>query len=146
MPLPAFNPLGDFPVGVYPSTITEVVERFGTGSRNRQLLALRLERIYRIAIGTGHLRRFVVFGSFITSKVEPHDVDIFMVMDDNFDMGAVKGEAVILFDHPSAQQYFGCSVFWVRRMAALGGEQSAIEDWQIKRDGSRRGIIEIVSE
>jgi hypothetical protein len=37
-------------------------------------------------------------------------------------------------------------VFWLRRLAALGGEEQAIVGWQIKRDGTRRGIIEIVEE
>jgi hypothetical protein len=27
-------------------------------------------------------------------------------------------------------------VFWLRRLAAFGGEQAAIEGWQIKRDGN----------
>ena len=44
------------------------------------------------------------------------------------------------------QDHFGCSVFWLRRMAAMGGEQAAIEDWQIKRDGTERGIVEITVE
>jgi len=35
-------------------------------------------------------------------------------------------------------------VFWLRRLAAFGGEEQAISEWQIKRDGTRRGIIEIV--
>ena len=30
-------------------------------------------------------------------------------------------------------------------MAALGGEQAAVEDWQIKRDGARRGLVEITA-
>ena len=29
--------------------------------------------------------------------------------------------------------------------AGLGGEQAAIEDWQIKRDGTRRGIVEVTA-
>jgi hypothetical protein len=37
-------------------------------------------------------------------------------------------------------------VFWLRRLAALGGEEQAIADWQIKRDGTFRGIVEIVKE
>jgi len=73
----------------------------------------------------------------------PNDVDIFMIMEDNFDSGTLSGEAKILFDHLSCQSYFGASVFWVRRIAALGGEQAAIEDWQIKRDGNKRGIVEV---
>jgi hypothetical protein len=31
-------------------------------------------------------------------------------------------------------------------MAAFDGEQNIIEDWQIKRDGTKRGIIEIIGE
>jgi hypothetical protein len=88
----------------------------------------------------------VVFGSFITAKPEPNDVDIFMIMEDTFDASQLTGEAQLLFNHGTAQDYFGCSVFWVRRLAALGGEQTAIGHWKIKRDGSQRGIIEIVSE
>jgi hypothetical protein len=80
---------------------------------------------------------------FVTDKPAPNDVDVFMIMDDNFDMGAQVGEAKLLFDHSTAQSHFGCSVFWIRRLAAIGGEQSAIEDWQIKRDGTMRGIVEI---
>jgi len=68
-----------------------------------------------------------------------------MIMDDNFDMGTLDGEARLLFDHGTTQDHFGGSVFWVRRLAAFGGEQAAIEDWQIKRDGSKRGIIEITA-
>jgi len=92
------------------------------------------------------LARFVVFGSFVSAKREPVDVDIFLLMEDGFDMGQVGGESRILFDHASAQAHFGASVFWLRWLAALGGEEQAIADWQIKRDGTRRGIIEIVGE
>jgi len=52
----------------------------------------------------------------------------------------------LLFDHAAAQAHFGASVFWLRRLAALGGEQETIEYWQIKRDGGQRGIVEILSE
>jgi hypothetical protein len=65
-------------------------------------------------------------------------------MENDFDASALAGEARILFDHLLCQAHFGASVFWVRRMAALGGEQSAIEDWQIKRDGNKRGIVEVI--
>jgi hypothetical protein len=45
-----------------------------------------LERIYKLAISTGHLGRFIVFGSFITAKIEPNDVAIFLLMNDSFDV------------------------------------------------------------
>lgn len=145
MRIPELTDTGDLPVGVHPASLPEVLFRFGTGSRRRRLLAIRLERVYRIAAETGCLARFVVFGSFVTRKTEPNDVDVFLIMDDNFDAVELDGESAILFDHTSAQTTFGCSVFWVRRLAALGGEEAAIADWQIKRDGTERGIMEIIA-
>jgi hypothetical protein len=125
--------------------MTEVVDRFGSGSARRKLLALRLKRVFGAAAQTGHLVHFVVFGSFVTSRREPNDVDVFMIMDDAFEVGRLGG-ARLLFEHGSAQDNFGCSVFWIRRIAAIGGEQAAMADWQIKRDGTERGIVEIIGE
>ena len=103
-------------------------------------------RIHEIAARTGQLRRFVVFGSFATARSDPQDIDVFLVMQDAFDVGRLEGEARLLFDHTAAQAHFGASVFWLRRLAALGGEEEAVVHWQIKRNGERRGIIEIVEE
>ncbi len=68
-----------------------------------------------------------------------------MIMDNDFEYRRLGGDR-LLFEHGSAQYHYGCSVFWVRRMAAMGGEQAAMEDWQVKRDGSERGIVEIRGE
>ena len=144
--LPELTGVGDLPVGVHDATLSEIARRFGTGSDRRKRLALRLRRAYEIAQNTGRLGRFVVFGSFITNKEDPNDVDIFMIMDDDFEFSRLGGDARLLFEHAAAQSHFGCSVFWVRRVAAMGGEQAAIEDWQIKRDGTDRGIVEIIGE
>ena len=144
--LPPFGKDGDLPSGLYRTTLRDTIDRFGKGSRQRIAVAQRLERIYSVAIGTGQLGRFVVFGSFVSAKREPADVDVFLLMEDTFDVGQLTGEARVLFDHAAAQAHFGASVFWLRRLAALGGEEQAIAGWQIKRDGTCRGIIEIVEE
>jgi len=52
-----------------------------------------------------------------------------MIVDDNFDKGSLGGESHILFEHGTSQDHFERSVFWVRRMGAIGGEEAAIEDW-----------------
>ena len=145
MPLPPFDAAGDLPAGVHAATLGEVRERLGAASPRRRALADRLDRLAALARATGHLRRLVVFGSFVTAAAAPNDVDVFLVMDDAFDVGRVSGEAAILFAHGAAQAYFGASVFWVRSEAALGGEGAAIEQWQIKRDGTRRGIVEVIA-
>ncbi len=87
-----------------------------------------------------------MFGSFVTDKPEPNDVDVFLLMEDSFDVNSLVGEARLVFDHAAADAHFGASVFWTRRLAAFGGEQAAIEFWQTKRDGGLRGIVEIESE
>lgn len=127
--LPLLGQDGDLPPGVYRTTLPYTVDRFGKGSRQRIAVAQRLERIYRVAIGTGQMARFVVFGSFVTAKSEPADVDVFLLMEDTFEMGQLTGEARVLFDHAAAQAHFGASVFWLRRLAALGGEEQAIAGW-----------------
>ena len=145
-PLPPFTESGDLPVGVHRATLRGVIERFGRGSRQRVAVASRLARIHQLAANTTQVRRFVVFGSFVTAKSAPEDVDVFLVMEDAFDVAQLKGEQRLVFDHPAAQAYFGASVFWLRRLAALGGEEEAVAHWQLKRNGERRGIIQIVEE
>jgi predicted nucleotidyltransferase len=145
MSFPNFDARGDLPVGVYRASLQDIIQHFGASTAKRIQVARRLQRIHNIASATDKIAHFVIFGSFVTDKPEPNDVDIFIIMEDDFDARTLTGEAQILFDHLRCHAYFGASVFWVRRIAALGGEQSAIEDWQIKRDGSKRGIVEVIS-
>lgn len=146
MPLPPFTESGDLPPGVHAASLREVLDRFSGGSMQRRAVALRLARIYEVARVGGHVARFIVFGSFVTDAREPNDVDVFLLMEDTFDAGRLFGEARILFDHGAAQAHFGCSVFWLRRLAAWEGEEAAVEYWQVKRGGGRRGIVEVVQE
>jgi hypothetical protein len=144
--IPAFNEEGDLPPGVHRATLSDVLERFGQGSVQRCAVAARLSRLYQLAVSTGHLARFVVFGSFVTAKADPNDVDVILLMEDSFDLAVVAGEATLVFQHLEAEAHFGASVFWTKRSGALGGEQAMIEYWQVRREGGQRGIIEIVGE
>lgn len=143
---PEFDESGDLPVGVHRGTLREVLRHFGTGSLQRRLIGQRLERIYKLAYTTGQVARFIVFGSFVTAKVDPGDVDVFLLMEDTFDSRQVRGEAAIIFNHLAGQNVEGASIFWIRRQAAIGGEQAAVEHWQLKRDKTRRGIVEVISD
>ena len=69
-----------------------------------------------------------------------------LIMADAFDTSQLRGEAPLLFDHGAAQAHFGASVFWLRRVAAWPSEEAAIEFWQVKRGGGRRGIVEVTRE
>jgi hypothetical protein len=88
---PAFNEEGDLPPGVHRATLAGVLERFGQGTIQRRAVADRLKRIYQLVTSTGHLARFVLFGSFVTAKAEPKDVDIVLIMEDAFDLTTLTG-------------------------------------------------------
>lgn len=144
MPLPEFNAAGDLPPGVYQATLSEVIERFGSLAGQRAFCAQRLLYIHALAQRTGHLQSLVLFGSFITSKPDPNDVDIVLVMDDAFRLEECPVEARGLFDHALAQARYGASIFWIRPALLLGESlEDFISYWQIKRDGSKRGIVEV---
>jgi len=142
---PEFNEHGDLPVGIHQATLTEVIEQFGRSSLQRRQVAERLIHIFNLAHSTGHVARFIVYGSFVTAKPSPNDVDVFILMDDSFRPAKVKGEVAIIFDHMATHKYEGASVFWTTRTGAIGGEQGVLEDWQYKRDKTRRGIVEVIS-
>jgi hypothetical protein len=145
MPLPELK-AGELSLGVHRASLRDTLDQFAVGHPQRIAVGKRLERVYQVATSTGHVVRFVVFGSFVTDKPEPNDVDVFLIMDDSFDGDKLQGEAALLFDHGAADVHFGASVFWVRRLAAFRGEQATVEYWQAKRGGGQRGIIEIVEE
>ena len=141
---PAFDNNGDLPVGIHQATLTEILQHFGTGTEQRELVGQRLERIFVLAHSTEKVVRFVVFGSFVTAKPVPADVDIFLLMKDSFDVTQVHGEVALVFDPQKTQAVFGASVFWIRKQGTITSEQEAVEDWQVKRDNSRRGIVEVI--
>ena len=142
---PDFNSNGDLPVGIHQATLAEVVDLFGTKTLQRRIVAQRLIHIYDLAQGTGQLARFIIYGSFVTAKPFPNDVDIFLLMDDAFDKNQASGEATALFDHLTMENDLGASVFWMRRLSIINGEQQLIEHWQLKRDKTKRGIVEVIS-
>ena len=141
---PKFNEHGDLPVGIYQATLAEVLQHFGEGTPQRCIVARRLQRIYCEVVKTGQLYRFIIFGSFITEKSAPGDLDIFLLMDNSFDVRELPMEVAVLFNHMVAQNYGGASVFWMRRLSLLEEEEKAIEYWQLKRNGTKRGIVEVI--
>ncbi len=143
---PAFNSDGDLPIGIHQATLNEILQYFGTGTLQRELVGQQLERIFILANSIGQVARFIVFGSFVTAKPIPGDVDVFLLMENSFDVTQVHGEASLVFDPQKAQEVFGASVFWIRKQLIIGNEQEAVEDWQIKRNKSRRGIVEVIHD
>jgi hypothetical protein len=144
MPLPAFDNRGELPVGVHQATLTEVIARFGHGTPQRELVMARLLHIYELARRTGKLQRFIIFGSYVTTKPEPNDIDIILIMRDDFLLPECDEETSPVFYHLQAQAKLGASVFWTSPSGILlETVDQFIAHWQITRDQSRHGIVEV---
>jgi predicted nucleotidyltransferase len=76
------------------------------GEQLRSLLAL--------VKSTGQLARVFLWGSFVTSKEVPNDLDVLLVMGTGFTVEAVPIPAQILFDHVQARLRFQADVFWTK--------------------------------
>ena len=147
MPLPEFDSNGDLPTGVHRASLDEALARFGHDTPQRQLVTARLLRVHELASGTGKLERFVIFGSYVTAKPDPHDVDIILVMRDDFQEQDYTDEVLPVFDHLRSQRELGASVFWIRSGAVLlETVDQFVAHWQVTRELGRRGIIEVVAE
>ena len=90
MPLTDFDNNGDLPPGVHRAAWTEVMARFGEGSGQREVCTRRLAHLHERARRTGCLQRFIIFGSYVTAKTNPNDVDVILIMDNAFRLGPAR--------------------------------------------------------
>jgi hypothetical protein len=67
MSLPALLPNGYLPPGVHEATLSEVVERFGTNTPRRQVLASRLQELVSLARAPGKPQRIFIWGGMYLS-------------------------------------------------------------------------------
>ena len=145
MALPEFDAKGDLPVAIHRATLDEVVARFGQSPARRREVTSRLVKVLETARATGKLSRLIIYGSYVTAKTEPRDVDILLVLDDDFVVETLDHDQQALFDHERAEHEMGASVFWVRpSLLLLQTLDEFIEGWQLKRDKTRRGIVEVI--
>jgi hypothetical protein len=81
--IPPFRADGYLPEGLYRASEAEVLFRFGTSTRRRRRLALRLRRWMELSRHVGG-RRLLIDGSFITAKDEPIDIDAVLLLPPDF--------------------------------------------------------------
>jgi hypothetical protein len=128
------------PPGIHVATWPELVERFGTNERRRELLAGLLRALQ--ALNAAGCRRAFIDGSFVTSKDVPGDFDGCWDHDGvDFD---VLDPVLLNFDgHREAQKAkFEGELF----IAAMPADELGIrflDFFQLDRDGRSKGIIQI---
>lgn len=142
--IPEFQENGNLPKGIHKASLQETEDRFGTGSARRQWLFHNFAKIIALAKSTGALERVIVWGSFVSRKESPRDLDLLLLMSPSFTVDEVGGDASQVFDHTQARIVFGADIFWSRSSVAQGILDSLLETYQVTREFESRGILEVV--
>ncbi len=103
----------------------EFQSRFGGPTPRRVWLTGRLRELVELATTTGKFRRVFVWGSFVTAKPVPNDLDILLIMDEDFEVDKAPVPAQAVFDSVRAKLLFESDVFWAR--ASIGND--ALKLW-----------------
>ena len=90
MPIPNFDADGFLPVGVYDCEWNEIQHRFGgTGNgASRAFLFASLLEYWSELHATGLAMGLIVDGSFVTQTVDPHDIDLVLILSKDHDFTA----------------------------------------------------------
>jgi len=141
--LPEFTGEGELPPGVHVAGWQEFQSRFCGSSLRRVWLSGRLRALLELAAANGKLRRVFIWGSFVTAKPAPRDLDILLIMDEDFEVDGVAAPAQAVFDSARAKLLFQSDVFWAR--ASIGDDvlQLWLETYQTSRSFRKRGIVEL---
>jgi len=80
MSLPDFDRDGYLPPGIHAASLEEVIACFGTASEARIKQAELLRQVVEAAKSYVTIKRVLVWGSFVTTKLEPADLDYSVVV------------------------------------------------------------------
>ena len=91
LPIPALNEAGFLPVGLHDCTVGEIRQCFGqfASSDRRPRLAEKLESFLEEARQAESFSEIIVDGSFVTSKPDPSDIDLILVLTAEHDVSAL---------------------------------------------------------
>ena len=139
--IPPFRSDGYLPEGVYVGSDAEVIFRFGSSSRRRRRLVLRLRRWIELGRQVG-ARRLLVDGSFVTAKEEPQDIDTVILLPEDFSQQlareyepAMELEEMLLTRRPEEIFAAEDETDW--------GEWVDFFSRTREPDGRRKGLVEI---
>src|SRR5437867_1549786 len=90
MAIPEFDEDGFLPEGVHECSLDELHQRFGRFQRTdrRSSLFAKLLAYIQELRSTGMVAGLVVDGSFVTSKAEPNDIDLVLILRADHDFSA----------------------------------------------------------
>jgi hypothetical protein len=94
--------------------------------------------LLNLAASNGKLRRIFVWGSFVTAKPAPKDLDILLLMDEDFEVDGLAAPAQAVFDSVRAKLLFESDVFWARASIGIELLDVWLDTYQTSRSFRKR--------
>jgi hypothetical protein len=144
--IPPFNQDGYLPEGIYDCTMEEAAERFSafqTSDRRPQLWTKLTEFIGEAKVGA-FVEAVLIDGSFVTSKSDPNDIDIVLVMAGSYDFSKDLPPALynLLAQH-RVRRRFGFDIVVVKNGSENLKQAVAFFQQVKQRPSLKKGILRI---
>ncbi|MBI1929458.1 hypothetical protein HYR99_35090 [Candidatus Poribacteria bacterium] len=144
MNLPELNADGYLDGGIYLASLDEVLERFGTSTPTREQQGNLLRLIVESAKKYPTIKRVLIWGSFVSAKLEPGDLDYSIVVDPRHRLVTIEPEDRRFFIQPDARIHYGADVgYLVIHEYPLEYYFQILELICHDRNDQPRGILEV---
>ena len=107
MPIPELNSDGYLPPGIHAATLRETLARFGVGAASRRQKSELLRLAVEAAQMYPTIKRVLVWGSFVTAKPEPNDLDYSIVVSVDHPRAIIAPPHRRFFVPVEARQFYG---------------------------------------
>lgn len=125
------------------ASVLEIQTRFGTSTPRRQFLFQQLQNLFNRLRVIGGVKQVFLFGSFVTGKASPNDIDLFLVMNGAFSTANLSGQDLDVFQHDLCRIRFYADVFWVTEAVGADRIEDLLDVFSRDRDGRAQPIIEV---
>lgn len=136
--IPDHDEFGNLPPGIYAATLDDVVERFrGAVPLSRRIRTTSMidffEFVSDFALG------IYINGSYITTKLAPNDVDLLVLLPDDFEFESPEGRLLLRMQGDKKRNHLD---IWPRgQMRHRTQIESILRDWTTDREDNVKGII-----
>ena len=142
--IPTLNDDGLLPPGLFPCSFEELRSRFGVFRRSDQRvrLATELQKYLQELRETGFVTRILIDGSFVTSKDEPNDIDLIIVLQAHHDFSStLKPHHYNTLSKRRVLKTHGFDILLAPEGSATLNEY--IDFFQKTREGRSKGLLEV---
>jgi predicted nucleotidyltransferase len=125
------------------ASVKEIETRFGTSTPRRQFLFQQLQTLINRLRVVGGVKQIFLFGSFVTGKPSPNDIDFLVVMNGTFSTANLRGQDLDIFQHDLCRIKFHADLFWVTESVGTDQIQDLLDVFSHDREGQAQPIIEV---